>query len=50
MEQKVIKLLRVEGHPVFLSDVQMPIGGYKETFDAVRVSAGRLLAPAEAER
>jgi hypothetical protein len=30
--------------------VQMPIGGYKETFDATSVSAERLLALAEAER
>ncbi|MFK4157008.1 hypothetical protein ACI2LV_34180 [Streptomyces fungicidicus] len=44
----MIKLLRAEGHPVFLSDTQMPIGGYKETFDAARVSVGRLLVLAEA--
>jgi hypothetical protein len=47
VEQRVIKLLRAEGHPVFLSDAQMPIGGYKETFDAARVSVGRLLVLAE---
>ncbi|MFG2402579.1 hypothetical protein [Streptomyces lydicus] len=49
VEQRVIKLLRAEGHPVFLSDAQMSIGGYRETFDASRVSAGRLLELAEAE-
>ncbi|MGI5447598.1 hypothetical protein ACQEVM_17855 [Streptomyces sp. CA-243310] len=33
---------------MFLSDGQMPIGGYKETFDATFVSVERLLALAEA--
>ncbi|MFD4909989.1 hypothetical protein [Kitasatospora purpeofusca] len=50
VEQSVIRRLRAEGHPVFLSDAQMPIGGYKETFDATFVSVERLLALAEAER
>lgn len=35
---------------MFLSDAQMPIGGYKETFDATFVSVERLLALAETER
>ncbi|MGC0374727.1 hypothetical protein [Streptomyces sp. SAI-229] len=50
VEQSVIRRLRIEGHGVFLGDVQMPIGGYKETFDATSVSVERLLALAEAER
>ncbi|MYQ71005.1 hypothetical protein GTY78_08080 [Streptomyces sp. SID4934] len=50
VEQSVIRQLRIEGHGGFLGDVQMPIGGYKETFDATSVSAERLLALAEAER
>lgn len=50
VEQSVIRRLRAEGHPVFLSDAQMPIGGYKETFDATFVSVERLLALAETER
>ena len=47
VEQRVIKQLGAEGHPAFLSDAQMPIGDYKETFDALRVSVGRLLVLAE---
>ncbi|MCX4858173.1 hypothetical protein [Streptomyces canus] len=50
VEQSVIRRLRIEGHGVFLGDVQMPIGGYKETFDATSVSVERLLALAEAEQ
>ncbi|WP_329468584.1 hypothetical protein [Streptomyces sp. NBC_01431] len=50
VEQSVIRRLRAEGHAVFLDDAQMPIGGYKETFDARSVSVQRLLALAEAER
>ncbi|MGD3111936.1 hypothetical protein [Streptomyces sp. YGL11-2] len=50
VEQRVIRLLRAEGHGVFLTDAQMPIGGHKETFDATRVAAERLLTLAEAER
>uniref|UniRef100_A0AAU1U3D9 GIY-YIG nuclease family protein n=1 Tax=Streptomyces sp. NBC_00119 TaxID=2975659 RepID=A0AAU1U3D9_9ACTN len=50
VEQSVIRRLRIEGHGVFLGDGQMPIGGYKETFDATTVSVERLVAPAEAER
>ncbi|MEE1845332.1 hypothetical protein ACIODX_14940 [Streptomyces sp. NPDC088190] len=50
VEQSVIRRLRIEGHGVFLGDGQMPIGGYKETFDATTVSVERLVALAEAER
>jgi hypothetical protein len=50
VEQSVIRRLRVEGRGVFLGEAQMPIGGYKETFDATSVSVERLLALAEAER
>jgi hypothetical protein len=50
VEQSVIRQLKAEGHPVFLSDAQMLIGGYKETFDATFVSVERLLALAETER
>ncbi|MCF2531179.1 hypothetical protein [Yinghuangia soli] len=50
VEQHVIRHLRAKGHPAFLSDTEMPIGGYKETFDSASVSVEHLLELARVEQ
>jgi hypothetical protein len=48
VEQKVLKWLRLEvGLPIYLSDTQMPQGGWTETVDASEVDLPTIWAKVE---